>query len=112
MCIHVCYVSVGETHMLWIKFDPYSTCRSSNIDDLKNPCHWVKSHHCTPKPIHHAEIAMLSVAVCLGNLPLQVKVAHIVQMPVNLGKQNVKEAAALFCRHNVLIGVDILLPTL
>lgn len=55
---------------------------------------------------------MLSVAVCLGNLPLQVKVAHIVQMPVNLGKQDVKEAAALFCRHNVPTGMGVLLPTL
>lgn len=55
---------------------------------------------------------MLSVAICLGNLPLQVKVAHIVQMPVNLGKQNVQEAAAPFCRYNVLTGTGTASPTL
>lgn len=55
---------------------------------------------------------MLSVAVCLGNLPLQVKVAHIVQMPVNLGKQNVQEGAAPFYRHNVLTGTGTASPTL
>jgi len=55
---------------------------------------------------------MLSVAVCLGNLPLQVKVAHIVQMPVHWGKQSIWEAAAPFCRHSVPTDTGTGMPML
>lgn len=76
--------------MLWIKSGPFNVSRSSNIDDLRNPyIVGLNSTIALQSPYDMQKSKMLSVAVCLGNLPLQVKVAHIVQMPVNLGKQNV-----------------------
>lgn len=78
--------------MLGIESGPFHVSRSSNTDNLRNPYRVRMNSTIALEPIRHAEeIKMLSVAVCLGNLPLQVKVAHIVQMPVNWGSKVFKK---------------------